>query len=621
MTDEGRTSILDAVKSLDPGGNTNLWDGLKVGMDLLTGVIAPNNVDKPAPEKRKSPFGSLFRGSKKDAPVTTNPIPTQPQPSSTTTSGRFSTLFILTDGMPNVNPPRGHIPMLKAYLDKLDNRNPFSISTFGFGYSLDTKLLLEIAQVGGGGYGFIPDSGIVGTVFVHAVANAFSTYAPRARLDVEVPEGTTVKVKGGLPVTQTSWGVQIAVGDVQFGQSLDVVLECSPMITNDIAATLTYRPVTGEERKTEVTLKQSVNDLAAVRYHAARLEFVETLNVVDNKAPVRSVKKLEELAAKITGSPVLGKHADALALAKDISGEGVLALESANYNKWGRHYLPSLARSHLRQQCANFKDPGLQVYGRESKVFVQERDKLDAAFMALPPPEPSIPQFAIYNTSGGHAAPAPRKVLTSMSSYYNSSGPCFAGDCVVEVVGGDKVRVEELRRGMQVKTLNGTGVVDAVVRTSVRGGVLEMCRVGDLRVTPWHPIVVPESGKWVFPADVVKPETVVCDAIYSVLLMPGDVDGHSVMVGGVWCVTLGHGLTTVPGDVRVHGFLGDYRAVATNLARMKGYHGELGVVDCAGLDRDEKGLICGFIGDRGEAKVIGCGQETRVELAVAQVVY
>jgi hypothetical protein len=153
--------------------------------------------------------------------------------------------------------------------------------------------------------------------------------------------------------------------------------------------------------------------------------------------------------------------------------------------------------------------------------------------------------------------------------------------------------------------LNGTGVVDAIVRTVVLGGLLEMCRVGTLKVTPWHPIVAPESGKWVFPADVVKPEVMACEAIYSVLLMPangGGADGHSLMVGGVWCVTLGHGLTKAIGqhsdDVRVHEFLGDHLAVTTNLAGLKGYHGRLGVVNCVGLERDGEGLICGFIGDR-----------------------
>ena len=32
--------------------------------------------------------------------------------------------------------------------------------------------------------------------------------------------------------------------------------------------------------------------------------------------------------------------------------------------KWGKHYLPSLANAHLLEQAHNFKDPGVQLYGK-----------------------------------------------------------------------------------------------------------------------------------------------------------------------------------------------------------------------------------------------------------------
>ena len=214
MTDRERTRILALIEKLKPLDNTNLWDGLKTGMDLLKKSTAPS----------KSFFSSLKSApAKEKAP------------------GRFSTIFILTDGMPNVTPPRGHVPMLKSYLDALDASHKFNINTFGFGYSLDSPLLLDIAKLGGGGYSFIPDSGIVGTVFVNAVANAYATYAPHVHLDVEIPSDTIVEVKGGYTATKTSWGVQINAGDLQFGQSLDFVLQLKD-IPKSINATLTYRP-------------------------------------------------------------------------------------------------------------------------------------------------------------------------------------------------------------------------------------------------------------------------------------------------------------------------------------------------------------------------------------------
>jgi hypothetical protein len=47
-----------------------------------------------------------------------------------------SAVMLFTDGLPNVEPPRGHIPMLKKYLD--ENKLNCSINTFGFGYSLNS---------------------------------------------------------------------------------------------------------------------------------------------------------------------------------------------------------------------------------------------------------------------------------------------------------------------------------------------------------------------------------------------------------------------------------------------------------------------------------------------------
>jgi hypothetical protein len=142
-------------------------------------------------------------------------------------TSRLSALFILTDGQPNVEPPRGHIPMLERYLESHPIvRSALTISSFGFGYNLDSMLLSEIGRVGGGGYSFIPDAGLVGTVFVHAVANMYATYAIRCALNVEVPEGFKVKkVRGGFTKLDASWGSKVEFGDLQYGQTRDIILE------------------------------------------------------------------------------------------------------------------------------------------------------------------------------------------------------------------------------------------------------------------------------------------------------------------------------------------------------------------------------------------------------------
>jgi len=56
----------------------------------------------------------------------------------------MKSVLLLTDGMPNVVPPRGHLAMLKQY--KEETGMECTISTFGFGYALDSELLKDLAR-------------------------------------------------------------------------------------------------------------------------------------------------------------------------------------------------------------------------------------------------------------------------------------------------------------------------------------------------------------------------------------------------------------------------------------------------------------------------------------------
>ena len=129
--------------------------------------------------------------------------------------------------------------MLKLYREKHQGRLPGSISTFGFGYGVKSLLLRDLAEVGGGMYAFIPDSGFVGTAFVNALANQLATMGTHATLSVELPAQLLAALPGdsqgqghaacvlGQPRAScllTSWGVAVDLGHVQFGQRKDVVL-------------------------------------------------------------------------------------------------------------------------------------------------------------------------------------------------------------------------------------------------------------------------------------------------------------------------------------------------------------------------------------------------------------
>lgn len=184
MDARGKATAERKLAELRPHGQTNLWDGLYHGLETL---------------RTGEQTGSL--------PV----------------------VLLLTDGQPNVIPPRGHIPMLKRYQDEHMLHCP--VNTFGFGYKLDSALLHELASEGEGMYTFIPDASFVGTAFVNATANMLSTMATNATLTIEAINGATL-VGGegcvmGHPHSETSWGRQVSLGTLHYGQHKDVVLKMS----------------------------------------------------------------------------------------------------------------------------------------------------------------------------------------------------------------------------------------------------------------------------------------------------------------------------------------------------------------------------------------------------------
>ena len=710
MDDANKKKLLNAVDRLEPLMSTNLWDGLQTGMDLVISAQAqppraPTNEAQPAARR-----------------------------------GKYTSLFLLTDGMPNVVPPSGHIPALRTYLDSCDpsNAHSFTIHTFGFGYSIDTPLLLDIAKTGGGGYNFIPDAGMVGTVFVNAVATAYATYAQHVKVEVQIPvldpisprtpKPFKMQLQGQLEFIETNRGVLFSVADIAYGQPKYYVLDITPSFTSPLHAFATYRPVVSNvDVPTNTAVlspdhKPTEAQLTEIEYRSTVFTFASVLLNTTSETRERSAAALEDLKSRLTTKPGLSQHPNAEALARDIGGESKASLATPeNFDRWGKHWGSSYANAHQRQHCTNFKDKGLQTYG-SSPVMQRERFKLEEAFHTSPNPlvsppdqsvasppsitspsqvdispasstfisfdEPHTPssldhvlgrtpspsyqemrrhhaQYASDSSSvdmrrstttnrlktflyqreqqqqqsplAAHSArfqtlipaqqpdpngaqhqdrspvqvasspssPSPNLHASPMSRFYNIDAPCYTADCVVRTP-GDAIRVDQLKRGVAVQTLAGPRIVAAVVRTRTHGRELSICRLGELLITPWHPIMVPDTDTgmsgWVFPTHVMEPELVSCDALYSVLLEPGEdvgssTDAHSICVSDVWTVTLGHGIVENAKDVRAHAFFGDYNKVSWNLSKLPGFVDPDGVVECEGVRRGADGKICGFAGE------------------------
>ena len=488
------------LASMDSSGSTNLWDGCKTALDLL----------KPTP-------------------------------------GRFQAVYVLTDGVPNIVPPRGHTNMLDRYFDGRPDL-ACSLNMFGFGYRLQSDLLASMAR--NGSYTFIPDSGMVGTGFINAAARTMTTMAENAVIRLET--SGEVSASGNLAVTKASWGYSIDVGNVMRGQSRDIVLQVSAPAN----ATLTYRHIASGEHREALSAVGAAEQLSA---EMPRVSFGELVASLLEKCEQRDFDTAEQLRSRFS--------CDDSNVMKEVGDQVRLAIQPGQYERWGRHYLRSIAPAHFGQYCTNFKDPKMQEYG--GRQFQHIRDMLDDCFNKLPAPRPSGYVSREYDSY--HSAPSSP---VDMSTYNNAAGPCFAGHCRVLMPKGVTRRLCDLIQGDKVWTEKGEDEVLRVVKTPVEAPELHVFPDG-LEATPYHPVHV--KGQWQFPVDVApaltRPD---CTAVYSLLLKG---DSTRVNIEQVDCIVLGHGIADDP--VAAHPYFGSQR-VRTDILQM---HSAKGVVTLKGMER------------------------------------
>ncbi|KAI1810330.1 U-box domain-containing protein [Poronia punctata] len=519
---------------------------------------------------------------------------------------RVQALMVLTDGQPTQQVAQGYVKKIRNRKDP----KPLTINTFGFGYGIQSDLLKSIAEAGNGNYAFIPDAGMIGTVFVHAVAHLQTTYAIDCSLSISAPPGMKLKTTSGksLDGEERAEMLKLNLGNLQYGQSRDIYLECTGKGAGNengtISAILTHTQVGpgAIHVPLETSAQQDISSgshlaKSVIAYHRSRSQICQLLSsflelddnsqyrVESTKGLVYLRKKLDTLIRRIPAR----EHRDRgnRALLKDLNGQITTALSSEEYfRKWGVDYFLSLWNAHSMQLRNSFKDPGPQMYNK-NKFFLRCRDTLDDAFDGLPAPTPS------------RARPGRSVVVPHMSRFNDVNGACFDESSPVRLASGEEVSIGNLSSGTAVRTPVGPRRVRAVLRTAVIG--MPMCRVGRAIATHWHPVRMPEkegptAGTWAFPIDLAKDKRRLdlTGDVYSVLLEPSsDPDAHAIEIGGVWGVTLGHGILAGD-DVRAHKFLGNYDAVVKELKKLvadrKGVHLSVGVKRDA-----ETGKVCGFL--------------------------
>jgi len=474
---------------------------------------------------------------------------------------------------------------------------PCSVSTFGFGYKLNSHLLNSLAIEGNGSCAFIPDSSFTGTVFVNALSNTLSTFASDLVISLEAGKAVT-KILGDFPIKN---GTQIHMGSLKYGQRKDLVIQLqNKELPNRVSLEYT-RTLTSEKEKCSLS-QYTPTDLLHPAIHQYRLLLTERFK--NGQRP--SIDGLKQFIQDIQNSPC-SNDPFTQDLVKDMAGQIMEGLEAAAWEKWGRHFIPSLCRAHLLQQCNNFKDPGVQHYG--GKLFRVIREGAEELFVKLPAPKASrvIPPKSTptpftpststtigtskKTASGKTFKPQNNPKPVKMTNYYNYSGGCIGSEGNVLMQDNSLRKVKDIRKGDYIQLPNGESTpVLCVCKTTLNPSdkaPLVLLESG-LVITPWHPVLY--KNQWRFPCHIGE--------LWNTSFTSHDVfnfvleKGHIMTVNGIDCVTLGHGFTE---DVVKHQYFGT-EEVIKDFKSMPGW--ETGYIDLNEIStrRDsETGLVTGYL--------------------------
>ena len=387
-----------------------------------------------------------------------------------------SSIFLFTDGIPNIDPPRGYgYELKKIGFDA-------TIHTFGFGYSINSEVLNTISKIGNGSFNYIPDAGMVGTIFIHAVANTLSQFAQDIIVDGK------------------------NIGTIRFGQPRHVYSE------NKIF-NITYRDTNLNFQTINVsnTLTLSESNTSKQKDRFILIQALQKLFYGDENTKTLVIKQAINNINNINYK-------------NDLEKEIQMAVKTNNYRKWGHYYIQSILNAHEQEYCNNFRDPGIQEYGI-GKIFNTERDNAESQFKKLPIPTPSYKSNYSFGSGG------------MSNTFLNSNSGCFSGDSKIKTYSNGTVRVDSLIPGTYLmdKERNKVKLKYLVITPEV-----DMINQQGYSITPWHPINI--DGNWVFPANNFKNSEISRKKSYNIVLE----SGISILLGdnNIPVVSLGHGSRT-----------------------------------------------------------------------------
>ena len=535
-TDTNKATMNIQLDQLRPLNTTNIWAGIQLSMDILR---------------------------------------------STSPECRNKSIFLLTDGVPNIVPPRGH----EAMIEKYQRQNNFicPINCYGFGYDLDSPLLDTISRMtGGDGYAFIPDSSLLGNIFIHGISNLLTTAMTNKEINI-----TLCRDVRFIDKTQEK---SFIINSLKYGQTRDFIFDIEgDDDDNDFA--IVSMLVGDEPIVSEEVVLPDINYFNSVLYRHKAIDMMDRCHKLQKFNEKEQVKQLiNPFIQEIQGDLSLKASPFIQDMLVDFEGQ---VRESLNmtaqglredwYTKWGKHYLPSLISAYQNQLCVNFKDKGISHFG--GSLFKSIRDEVSDIFDSLPPPKQDIKHSTyIHGPTRGISRQAP----IDMRSYNNPTGGCCSHNSLIMNDKFKYIRVRDVKKGDKIMTIDEDNnyipsIIECVIRTNCHHGQLFMIKIDDLEITPYHPIRK-ESSNWCFPMFMGNPKIINTPYMYTFIIK----NRKSVKINDYIFATWGH---EIQKDIIHHNYFGTQRVI-DDMKQFPTYNDGLVCLDKYMFKHGEDNKIC-----------------------------
>lgn len=502
MNEHGKKSAIKSLNKVNIGGDTNLWAGLNMSMDIINNV--PNDID-------------------------TNAF-----------------LLVLTGGEPNRNPPKG---IIEEFVQKnLTTKMPATVHVFGYGYGLDSTLLSNLSDHGAGLFAHIPDHIMCNTVFINYLSNTLATSVNK--VTVKVDTGTNYRDLTILSQPVNRKSLDVSIGSIQSGQSRNLMWKVVLNRPNDFKLNLNI------EYGNKVIPYQITNGNTlsnnTLNYDSAKLKLLDIIRTgLTNYDLDKTCVELDQLCMGINrrieesnNSSEKEKFKALLTNVKSVEKtEGQIykafsKLGDGWYTERGFHYLRYFIRSHETQLCSNSKDASLQKYG--GQLFREIKTEVEDIFdnVLIPQPSRSTKRF-----QGNYT-----------QNFYSPSGPCFDGYGYVKMADSSSKQVKDLVKGDKIINSNwNMATIVCVIKMKIKNGVTNMLLVNGMKIILYYPMR--HNGKWEHPINVGKLELTVCDYVYNLVLD----NYHMVTINDIDVITLGHGIKD--GSIVEHPLFGTNKVI------------------------------------------------------------